>query len=57
MTFEVTDNPMNLHLLSFNHALTTYFDFTKIWANRHGKGFTLLCLESFVIILIKDVAL
>jgi hypothetical protein len=33
MTFEVTDNPMNLHLLSFNHALRTYFDFTKIWAN------------------------
>ena len=30
----VTDNTMNLHLLSLNHALRTYFDFTKIWANK-----------------------
>jgi hypothetical protein len=45
MTFEVTDNPMNLHLLSFNHALRTYFDFTKIWANTNSRKFFLLPLH------------
>jgi hypothetical protein len=34
MIFEVTDNTMNPYLLSFNHALRIYFNFTKIWANR-----------------------